>query len=215
MVDILWDWTWNYILPERSNINSSLQFTRPLGNSPLCPSLARSKPRTLNEFQQVTPTYPQKEPFLLKVQEDFMLLRGSSKESVIDFKQEISLRVPELRLNVPGNNGQTRMWSKTRALALRSIWVWDFRSTSIDTNKMTGIRWNNKRRLDCKIFCLCRSIKPHKKNNSFGWYSRNESLVNILVLKRSRTKCEPLILRYKRKSVIPCIFKEGQATYIR
>ena len=112
-------------LPERSNINSSLQFTRPLGNSPLRPLLARSKPRTVNEFQQVTPTYPQKEPSLslLKVQEDFMLLRGSSKESVIDFKQEISLRVPELRLNVPGNNEQTRMWSKTRALALRSIWV--------------------------------------------------------------------------------------------
>ena len=121
-------------LPERSKINSWLQFKRPLGNSPLSPLLASSIPRTLpNVFQQVTPTYPQIEPSvrLSKVQEGVMLLRGSSKESGIDFKQEISLKLPELRLNVPGND-QTRIWNKTKALVLRTIWVRDFSSMTID-----------------------------------------------------------------------------------
>ena len=53
-------------------------------------------------------------------------------ESLIDFKQEISLRVPELKVGV-SNNDQTRMWSKTRALELRTIWVCDFSSMSIDS----------------------------------------------------------------------------------
>ena len=53
-------------------------------------------------------------------------------ESLIDFKQEISLRVPELSVGV-SDNDQTRMWSKTRALELRTIWVCDFSSMSIDS----------------------------------------------------------------------------------